>query len=337
MNKMNITQKQIAKELGVSVSTISRALSDSHEISTDQKKRIASYAEKVKYQPNPHATSLRSSKTKNIAVLIPDLSNYFFSLALKGIESVVHEKGYNLMIYQTNDNLATEEAIFRYLENGLVDGVLSAVSSNTKGYVEHVSRLNDLIPITFFDRCINDLAIPHIICNDYESGFTATKHLIDKGCRDILFIGIDKSISVTSERLRGYMDALKAKGIKAKNENIIFSDNAEEVLIKLHHIFASPEKVDGVFSSVERYTLQLYKVCNELKISIPDQLKVISFSNSPFVSLMNPPLSVIIPPAFEMGKEAASLLLQLIQKKKNVSEPNKVLQCSMLYSKSSVI
>ena len=336
MNKTNITQKQIAKELGVSVSTISRALSDSHEISAEQKQRIASYAAKVKYQPNPHATSLRLSKTKNIAVLIPDLSNSYFSLALNGIESVVHDKGYNLMIYQTNDHLATEEAIFRYLENGLVDGVLSAVSSNTKGYVEHVSRLNGLIPITFFDRCINDLPIPHITCNDYESGFSATKHLIEKGCRNILFIGIDKSISVTSERLRGYIDALQLNGIPEKKEYILFSESAEDILKQLHHLFANKHQVDGVFSSVERYTLQLYNVCNELDIKIPDQLKVISFSNSPFVSFMNPPLSVIVPPAFEIGKEAAHLLLQLIQKKKYITDLNKVLPCTLLYSKSSL-
>jgi LacI family transcriptional regulator len=334
---MNATQKQIAKELGVSVSTVSRALSDSYEISEELKKKINDYAEKIKYQPNPHARSLRSSTTKNIAVLVPDISNYFFSLSLKGIESVVHEKGYNLMIYQTNDNLAIEEQIFRYLENGLVAGVLSAVASNKKGYVEHVTRLNNLIPIIFFDRSIKEMSIPHVTCNDYESGFTATVHLIEKGCKNILFIGIDESVSVTSDRLKGYMNALKAKGIEVIESNILLSESVDDMGLKIKKRFAEINKADGVFSSVERYTMQLYKVCNELNITIPGQLKIISFSNNPFVTLMNPPLSVVIPPAYEMGKEAANLLFQLLQKKKELTCENKIMQCTLSYSRSSVL
>jgi LacI family transcriptional regulator len=300
------------------------------------KKKIKDYAESLKYQPNPHAKSLRSSKTKNIAVLVPDISNYFFSLSLKGIESVIHEKGYNLMIYQTNDNLTIEEQLFGYLENGMVAGALSAVSSNKKGYIEHVKRLNELIPIIFFDRSIKDIPIPHVTCNDYEASITATKHLIEKGCKNILFIGIDKSISVTNDRLNGYMYALQSKNIPVNKSYILLSESVDDILVQLRNIFDKPNKIDAVFSSVERYTMQLYAVCKEMKIGIPEKLKVISFSNSPYASLLDPALSTVIPPAYEIGKEAANMLFQLLQKKKEDNATNKIIPCTLSFSRSSM-
>jgi LacI family transcriptional regulator len=328
----------MAKDLGVSITKVSRALSDNHQISHIEKKRIIAYAEKVKYQPNPHAKSLRSSKTNNIAVLIPDISNSYFSLALKGIESLFHEKGYNLIIYQTNDDYQTEEKVFRYLQNGLVDGVLSAISMNKNGHAEHVQRLNAQMPIVFFDRTIDCDKIPRIVCNDYKVGFEATNYLLDRGCNNILFVGLDDCISVTANRLNGYLDAFKLKGLMADTSNILLMQEQEKVEDLIRKVLLRNPSIDGIFSTVERYTLILYQVCKKLNIKIPEQLKVISFSNNPFSSLMSPSLSVIIPPAYDIGLEAARVLIYLI-KKKNMEigfSLNKELPCIITYNESSL-
>jgi len=330
------TLKEIAKKLGVSVSTVSRALSDSYEISESQKERIRAYVKEINYQPNPHAKSLRSNQSKTIGVLIPDISNYFFTLALQGIETIVHEKGYNLMIYQTHDDHLIEEKTFSYLENGVVDGVLSAVSSNKEGSIEHVKRLNSLIPIVFFDRHLKQMTVPFVSCNDYESGLHATKHLLERGCRNIVFIGIDESISVTADRLDGYRAALHQMDISVKESNILLCTSQEEAYEQILKRLKQRDKADAFFSSVERYTVQLYRACEELKLKIPADLKVISFSNNPLASFMNPPLSTITQPAFEIGKSAAGLLLEMLKKKKPAAPKDLVIPCTFHYTVSSL-
>jgi LacI family transcriptional regulator len=180
------------------------------------------------------------------------------------------------------------------------------------------------------------MTIPFVSCNDYESGLHATKHLLEKGCRNIVFIGIDESISVTADRLEGYKAALSKMNITVKDLNILLCKNQEEAYEQILKRLKEQDKADAFFSSVERYTVQLYRVCEELTLKIPADLKVISFSNNPLASFMNPPLSAITQPAFEIGKSAAGLLLDMLKKKKPATPKDLVIPCTFHYTVSSL-
>ncbi|MBN8836464.1 MAG: LacI family DNA-binding transcriptional regulator [Sphingobacteriia bacterium] len=327
MQKIN--QKIIAKKFGVSVSTVSRAMNDSHQISEPVKKKINSYIKKIKFQPNPHARSLRNMKTKTIAVLVPDIANSFFTLSLRGIEEVLHKNGYNLMIFQTNDQLETEKQIFNQLESGIVDGVLSACSSNKNGAIEHIMKLNEKIPVVFFDRFLKELPIPYVTTNNFEVSIEATDAIL-KECTDVFFVGISEKISVTAERLMGYKTALSHNKIAFDPKKILMFEDEASAYKKFKILLQNRKNKSAFFSTVERYTMELYKVCTELNIKVPDDIAIISFTNHPYIHLFMPNMPIVSMPSFDMGKMSTEILLTLIKKKK-LLKPNYILPSTILY------
>lgn len=325
---------EIAKKLGVSTSTVSRALNNSHQISKATKDKVDELVKEINFHRNPQATSLKRGATKTIAVIIPDISNYFFTLALNAIEEIANDNQFHVLIYQTHSNHDREVAIVNELLNGRVDGVIISVAGSLDKDFTHIENLSHFIPIVFFDRVLDQADVPAVTCNDYESGLKATAHLIEKGCSNITFIGISKQVSVTNARLAGYLEALQKNGIEAKDENILFCLDEAEAEAKLKNTL-TVLKPDAVFSTVERYTLLLYTFCNELNIVIPKDLKVISFFNSPTAALLSPPLSSITHPASQMGKAAVEFLFQKIKKQKSFADKNIILDCSFQFRKSS--
>ncbi|MGC4102435.1 LacI family DNA-binding transcriptional regulator [Ferruginibacter sp.] len=313
---INIQLKDIAEKLGLSISTVSRAIQDKPGISIKTKKRVIELAQILNYQPNPHARSLRIKKTKTIAVLVPDISNHFFSLALKGVETIVHKEGFNLMIYQTNDDWLIEKKVLHLLETGLVDGILLSVSMNPQHNYSHIKQLVGQIPLVFFDRVVEDYAVPWVVSNNFISAYHAATHLTEKKCKKIYFIGIDGSISSIKERLSGFEKALADKNVKNAEVQILFYADNDEAYRELKTILIKDKKGIAFFCSVDRYALQLYKLCDELELNIPRDIRIISFSNNPYAQLLSAPLSVIVPPAFEMGKQAAEMIVDLINNKK---------------------
>lgn len=205
---MGINLKGLSEELGLSIATISRALRDSHEVSPDTKKKVLALAEKLNYHANPFASSLRANKSKTIAVIIPEIDNNFFALAIKGIEEIAQEKGYHVLIYLTHENLEREISITRHLQSGRVDGVLMSVSSETDD-IGHLLELSERkIPIVFFDRVCNQLRTPKVTTDDYESGLKATEHLLENGCKRIAYLQVSKTLSIGKNRFEGYRQAL---------------------------------------------------------------------------------------------------------------------------------
>lgn len=207
MEEVNI--KSLAKKLNLSISTVSRALSDSYEIGAETKQRVRQLAKELNYQPNPFASSLRKRKSNTIAVIIPEIANNFFTLVIKGIEDIAQAQEYHVLIYITHENSAREIAYCNHLLNGRVDGVLMSMS----GEMDDIDHINSLIehhvPVVFFDRICEQISTVKIITDDYESAFTGTEHLIAKGCRSIAYLGILKTHSISKNRLHGYQDAMK--------------------------------------------------------------------------------------------------------------------------------
>lgn len=307
--------KQLAKELNLSISSVSKALRDSHEISVATKEAVLAKAKELNYLVNPYASSLRKQKSKTIAVVIPEIANNFFALAINGIESIAQEKGYHVLIYLTHEDIQKEIGITKHLQNGRVDGILMSLASNTKTYA-HINELIQFnIPVVFFDRICHEIETAKIITDDFTSGFNATDHLIQNGCRDIAYLSLSEVLSNDNKRKQGYIEALNKYDIKINESRIIKCNGDEKYNYKkIKKLFQSDNRPDGVFASVEKLALSTYYVCNDLKIKIPDTVKIICFSNLRTAPLLNPSLTTITQPAFEMGKQAAAILFKHLDK-----------------------
>jgi len=314
MNAVNI--KQLAQQLNLSISTVSRALNDGYDISPETKQKVLELAKKLNYQPNPYASGLRRHKSKTIGVVVPEIANNFFSLAINGIQSVAREKGYHVLIYVTNESDQNEALALSHLQNGRVDGVLISVSSKTVNK-EHFHQLEKQeLPLVFFDRVFDDYDTAKVTTDDFDSGFKATDHLVKQGCKRIAYLLISKNLSIGMNRMEGYLEALRKNNIKPDKKLIVDCTNDKdrnEALIT--SLLKSKQRPDGIFASVEHLAITSYQVCNQLNLSIPKDVKIISFSNLEVAPFLNPSLTTITQPAFNIGKEAATILFKALSKK----------------------
>lgn len=318
----NINLKELALALNLSTATVSRALRDSHEISPETKKKVLELAKQLNYEPNPAASNLRSHKTKTIAVIIPEVTNNFFSQAINGIEEIARRHDYHVLIYQTHENSDLEMAFMRRLLSGRVDGILISVASETNNDQDFKDIINQL-PVVFFDRVNEDIDAVKVTTDDYESTYNATCHLIERGCKKIAYLMALNNLSTGRKRFAGYCAALNDNSI-IKNDALVINDaNNEDENYALIKKLLIDEKPDGIITSIENLALPFYYVCKDLNLNIPRDIKIISFSNLKTAPLLNPSLSTITQPAFEMGKEAAGILFKILNKK--YFEPNETL------------
>ncbi len=333
-----INLKKLSKELGLSISSVSKALRDSYEISAETKKRVLAMAEKLNYQPNPFARGLRKNKSTTIAVVIPEIANNFFALAIDGIQLVAQKKGYHVLTYLTHEDFQNEESTIKHLQGGRVDGVLISLCGDTAS-VKHLIDLHQTgVPIVFFDRVPETMECPTVTTDDYESGFKATEHLILAGCKKIAYLCVSGFLSTTQKRMMGYEAALEKYKIVFDPKMVIqcSNDNIANVAL-LKKLLARKNRPDGIFASVEKLAISTYYASNEIKLKIPQQLKVISFSNLRTASLLSPSLSTITQPAFEIGKESAELLFRMIEKKTFGNRIDKVVLKSSLIERNSSV
>ena len=330
--------KDLAKELNLSISSVSRALRDSKEISAATKKKVKAKAKELNYHANPFASNLRRKKSKTIAVVIPEIANNFFSLAINGAESYAQKKGFHVLIYQTHDDVQQEISIAKHLQNGRVDGVLISLSSQTEN-TKHLQDLkNEGIPIVFFDRVAEDIDAPKITTNDYESGFNAAEHLIENGCKNIAFLSISNKLSIANNRMNGYADALSKHGLKPEKKLIINCDtDKEKNKILITNLLKQTNRPDAIFACVEELAVASYEICEELKIKIPNELKLISFSNLKTAAILNPALTTITQPAYEIGREAAAVLFKLLDNKEAVLATKEIVLNSTLIVRKSTM
>lgn len=331
----NINLKKLAQELNLSASTVSRALRGSHEISQKTKDRVKALADQLGFQPNPYASSLRRSKSKTIAVIIPEIENNFFSQVMNGVEDVAQKKEYHVLIYLTHEDYAREKNILQVLRNGRVDGVMISISNTTTRF-EHLQEFYESgMPLVFFDRVAESINAPCVSTDDADAAFKATEHLVTKGCRRIAFLSMSSSLSISSRRKDGYLKALSKKGLSGEG---LFLECGNDVTTNrqlIRNLLKSKKPPDAVFAAVEKLAINTYEVCRELKLAIPEQLKVISFTNLSAVALFDPPLSAIVQPAYEIGREAAAILFNLIDKKNLLPREKKAVFPSLIVKRES--
>jgi LacI family transcriptional regulator len=333
MDSVNL--KRLAKELNLAISTVSRALRDSHEIKQETKDRVKELAAKLGFQPNPFASSLRQNKSKTIAVIIPEIQNNFFAQVMSGIEEVAREKEYHVLIYLTHEDETREKEIINLLRNGRVDGIMISVSNTTVSF-DHLKDCQESgMPLIFFDRICEHIKGPRITTDDAEVAFKATGLLLKKGCKKIAFLSMASNLSISSRRRSGYEKALKKYGLAENAITVECSPDEESNRQKIRDLLQSRNKPDGIFAAVEKFAFNTYEVCHEMKIDIPGQLKVISFSNLSASALFDPPLSTVVQPAYQIGKEAAVVLFKVIEKKMLLTKENKVMIPSFIIERKS--
>jgi LacI family transcriptional regulator len=328
--------KQLAQQLNLSVSSVSRAFNNSYEISPETKKRVLELSKKLNYQPNPHASSLRKHKSRTIAVVIPEIANNFFALAIDGIQNAASEKGYHVLIYVTNENDQVQSEALTQLQNGRVDGLLISLSNNTVSSGNLLRIQEQGLPIVFFDRVHDEFETAKVTTDDFESAFKATEHLILRGCKRIAYLQISKNLSIGVNRMRGYLEALDRYHLQEDKKWVINCDrNKEKSYGVIKALMKCKDRPDGIFASVEQLAITAYAVCKELELKIPKDVKIISFSNLETAAHLNPALTTITQPAYEIGKEAASILLKSLTKKNFQLTNSKLILPSKLIERES--
>ncbi len=309
------TIKELARELGLAVSTVSKALRDSHEISQDTKDKVLKLAAALNYIPNPYASSLRRQKSRTIAVVIPEVADSFFSIAINGIEEVAREKGYHVLIYLTHESLDREIEILKEFKSGRVDGLLISVTRDTCSGTHITEAIEAGLPVVFFDRMCESINAARVITDDYESSYTATRLLLDKGCIRPAYLSISPNLSINQKREAGYLAAIHEAG-RADNPGLIVNcDGPEEKITeRLQILLEQDNRPDGIIASVEKLVPPVYFVCKKLGIQLPDDLRLIGFTNLTASPILNPSLTTVTQPAFEIGNKAAALLFKGIEK-----------------------
>ncbi len=337
MGKRSITIKEMARMLGVSKSTVSRALRDSGEIGEETKQRVLELARELSYFPNPIALSLVGNKSNTIGVIVPDIANPFFSSVIGGIEEVAYSRGYHVMIYQSHDSYERERMDARHISARHADGLIISIASHSADF-EHLKALQDNgIPIVLFDRFIEEIQTHKVQVDDYKGAFEATEHLVSQGCRKIAHISGPLNLSISRHRLRGYRDVLAKYDIPFREEWVVTCEyNQEEGADRAYQLMALRERPDAIFAASDRIAIGVHLALKQLGYRMPDDIALIGFSDLPVSALLDPPLSTVVQPTKEMGHCSAELLLSLIESKKPPAAfETKVLQSRLVIRRSS--
>ena len=314
--KQKITLKKIAKEFDVSISTVSKALKDSHEISEEVKERIKAFAEYYHYKPNSLALNLRNQKTKTIGIIIPQIVHHFFTKVISGIERIANENGYNVMICMSMDSYEKEVLNLDMLANGVVDGIIVSVAKETdkkKDYSHFRDLIYNGIPLVMFDRVIDKIECNKVLTNDIDGGYLATEHLLQIGCKKIAIITTPDFVTVGALRLEGYNKALNDKKIPF-NENLIIKVNEkEDIENQINKLFTHGSTPDGIFAVNEIYAAIAMKIANKKGFKVPDDVAVIGFTDGLISQFSSPSLSTVAQHGNHMGQKAIELLLDEIE------------------------
>lgn len=337
--KQKITLKQIAKELDVSISTVSKALKDSKEIGEETKKKIQAFAKYYKYRPNPLAVSLKNNSAKIIGVIIPEIVHHFFAEVINGVEKTASENGYTVIIASSNENFEKEVANISSLSDSLIDGFIISVSKGTlkaKTY-EHISNTIELgIPVVLFDRTIDDIVCDKVMVNDRLGAYEGTSELIKKGRRKIILITTEDYISIGNERTQGYIQAHNEAQIKCEQDLIIKCQEKGSRVKNLNSLEKALEKsltlnsdIDGIIAVNESYAAVALKVLGKLNIKVPENVSLICFSDGVISQFSTPPISALSQHGELMGRKAANLLIERLKNPER-DYHTEIIECTLI-------
>ncbi|MGB5821980.1 MAG: LacI family DNA-binding transcriptional regulator [Saonia sp.] len=313
--KRKITLKHIARELEVSISTVSKALKNSEEISRDTKEKIQAFAKLYNYKPNNIAISLKNKRTKNIGVIIPDIVHYFFTTVIRGIEKFANAKGYNVIVCVSDESFDKEVINMEMLENGSIDGFIMALSAETqlKNDYNHLKEVTEQgIPLVLFDRVTDEVECDKVIINDREGAYFAVKKFIDSGKKRIALITTEDYFSVSRERALGYCEALKDNNMEV-NEDLILKLPYMDIDEKAINDFFDSEQVDAVLCVNEIFAIHSMRLVKKRGLKIPEDVSFIGFTDGILSKYASPSLTAIAQHGEKMGEIAAEMLIEKVE------------------------
>lgn len=316
MINKKITLKELAAILKVSVSTVSKALNDSYEISEATKKKVKTAAIKYNYSPNLLAQGLKTKRTKILGVVIPDMRAPFSIRVLRGIEKEASAQGYNILTCFSDESLAKERSILEMLSQGNVDGILMSLSkeSQIEQYSDHVNDLMSKgIPVTLFDRVDDKIVCDKVIINDFDSTYNATKLLLKSGARNILFVSPISETTIGKNRYRGYAFALKEQG--NLEEKVLHIEEYKDFSDDLIHVLKA-DKIDAIIAANELTGISSINIATRLGFKIPEQISIIGFTNGILSMNSNPPLTTMSQHGKDIGKVATQKLINRLKNDK---------------------
>lgn len=316
MRRRYITIKDIAKALDISVATVSRALRDAYDVNPQTRQKVLDMANELNYKPNFNATGLVKRSTHNIGVLIPAITNYYFSTVITGIQQVANENGFNLILYLTNDSADTEIRIVEDLSLSSLDGLLACVSTHENDYAHFNQLIDDGLPVVFFDRVAPNINASKVMQDDYNGAFTAVEHLITNGYKRIAHITGPKDLSLTQNRLNGYVHALQKHNMVYNPQMVIHSGfSQDDGVCDVAALFDGSGQIpDAIFAVNDRKGIGAILALKQRGITVGPQVGVIGFTNDPICEIISPTLSTVAEPAYQVGRESCSLLLKHIAK-----------------------
>ena len=333
--KKGITIYDIANELGVSISTVSRALNDSNEINANTKNAILKIAQDLKYQANSLALNLAKSQTKLIGLVIPELSHVFFPSIIMGAQEYLNKHRYNLIIMQSDEVYANELLNIKTLLDNRVDGLLISLTKETNNFDHIQTAIDSGIPVVLFNRITEQIDCNKIVVDDYQAAFNAVEHLILNGYKKIAHLSGPQNLDLCQKRLKGYIDALKKHKLPIRNEYILFGDLTDsQAKIFAKYLLDLPKPPDAVFAINDPSAIEVYKYAKEKKMNLPDELGIVGFSDDPISEYLEPSLTTIKQPTREMGQEIARMILEQI-KTSNPIFQTKILNAELVIRNSS--
>ncbi|WP_143305070.1 LacI family DNA-binding transcriptional regulator [Chitinophaga vietnamensis] len=303
----------IAAELQLSVSTVSRALNDHPAISARTKDRVKKTARKMGYRPNALAAGLRNNKSKTIGLIVPRISMFFPAAISTIIQNKLQEFGYNLIICQSNDSYEQEVALVNTLYSARVDGLVVSTTLYTTDFSHFDVFKDNNIPLVFFDRVPKDYNVKVIKGDDYLGGYTATSHLISKGCKDIVHISGPLTCNLYSERVAGYKNALQEHKLPFKKQRIFYQElSRDNAWAACERIFAQKPYPDGIFASNDTTAIAIMEYCRKINLRVPEDLKIVGYSNDPRTEIVTPPITSVDQYPGMMGERVTAALMDLI-------------------------
>ena len=322
--KRKITLKQIAKELDVSISTVSKSLRNSPEIGEETRLKVQAFAKFYNYKPNNIALSLKNRKTKTIGIIIPEIVHHFFSTVINGIEQVANENGYSVIICLSDDSFDKEVLNMEMLANGSIDGFIVSLSKETqfRGDFHHITEvINQGMPVVMFDRVTNDILCDKVIIDDQSAAYEAVQSLIDKGRKKIALVTTVDYVSVGKLRTDGYIKALLDNGISFDENLIIKIEDIDTCEITIGKLLED-KAIDAVFAVNELFAVTIIKTANKIGLNVPKDLAVIAFTDGMISKYSTPTITTVSQNGIKMGNKSAKMLIERLESEENEEDEN---------------
>ncbi|MQP52677.1 MULTISPECIES: LacI family DNA-binding transcriptional regulator [unclassified Flavobacterium] len=338
--RKKVTLKQIAKELDVSISTVSKSLRDSHEISEDTRLKVQAFAKLYNYKPNNIALSLKNKKTKTIGIIIPEIVHHFFATVISGIEQVANENGYNVIVCLSDESFDKEVINMELLANGSTDGFIMSLSKETqqKKDFHHIQEIiSQGMPVVMFDRVTNDVFCDKVIIDDQEAAFNAVQFFIDSGFKKIGLITTVDYVSVGKLRTDGYKKALLSNGISVNEDLIVKIEDIDNCSVKIENLIKNI-KCDAIFAVNELFAVTAIKIATKNNLKVPDDISVIGFTDGIISQFSTPSISTVSQNGIKMGRKSAQMLIDRLELEDEEDEHYKteLIDTNLIFRESTI-